>query len=278
MPPADVKSSLSFLARAGAAVAVVLLAGCSRGEEPAPPQKTAAAPPEKPPVLAPPPALGRAELLDAMDDAASAYAAGVVPQGVDPLVGRTFVVRTPFGCMGPRSEKEARPGLARWNTASQGRTIELGLAPADWTKTPLMASAVTDKVWETVEGYWIDRPWLKTETCPATPQAGAGFTALPSPQTMGLAAVFAPEDSRLSRRKGRPYSFTVRGSGDVLPLPPPQGYRLVLEGRITAFPDGRAVNCRSEGPDQRPVCILAVQLDRVAFEDGGTGAQISEWR
>ena len=141
-----------------------------------------------------------------------------------------------------------------------------------------MAGAVAGKVWESVEGYWIDRPWLKTEACPATPQAGAGFTALPSPQTMGIASVFTPDESRLSQRKGRPYNFTVRGSGDVLPLPPAQGYRLVLEGRIAAFPDGRAVNCRSEGPDQRPVCVVAVQLDRVAFEDGGTGAEISQWR
>lgn len=277
MPPADVKSPLRFAARAGAAAVIALLASCGRGEEAAPAPK-APAPAAKPAVLAPPPALSRGDLLVAMEQAASVYAAGAAFEGADPLVGRTFAVRAPFGCMGPRSETETRLGLARWNTGAQGRTIELNLTPADWTHTPLMAGAVSNKVWEVVEGYWIDRPWLKTEACPATPQAGSGFIALPSPQTMGMAAVFAPEESRLGRRNGRPYGFTIRGSEEVLPVPPTQGYRLVLEGRIVAFPDGRAVNCRSEGPDQRPVCVIAVQMDRVAFEDAGTGAQISEWR
>ncbi|MET3526038.1 hypothetical protein [Phenylobacterium koreense] len=272
------KRTLRSPARAGAVIALALLGACSRGEQAAPPPKIAPPPAEKPAVLAPPPNLDRAGLLAAMADAASAYAAGAAVQSADPLVGRTFVARMPFGCLGPHAAKDAQPGLARWSSGANGRTIELGLAPADWTKTPLMAAAVGDKVWERVEGYWIDRPWLKGEACPSTPQAGASLVALPSPQTMGIAAVFAPDDSRLSQRKGRPYSFTIRGSEDVLPVPPPEGYRLVLEGRIVAFPDGRAVNCRSEGPDQRPICIVATQLDRVAFEDGGTGAQISEWR
>lgn len=278
MPPADVNRTHRSAARAGALIAVGLLSACDRAQEPAPPPKISPPAAEKPAILAPPPALSRAEILAAMADAASAYAGGIAPQGADPLVGRSFAIRMPFGCLGPRAEKEARPGLARWSAGAQGRTIELGLAPADWAKTPLMATAVTNKVWESVEGYWIDRPWLKTEACPAAPPSGPGLTALPSPQTMGLAAVFAPEDSRLAQRKGRPYSFTIRGSGEVLPVAPAQGYRLVLEGRVTAFPDGRAVNCRSEGPDQRPVCILATQLDRVAFEDGAAGTQISEWR
>jgi hypothetical protein len=278
MPPADVNRTLRFAARAGAIITLALVGACSRSEDAAPPPKVAVPPAEKPAAPAPPPSLGRIELLAAMDEAASDYSAGSARSGVDPLVGRTFTIRMPFGCLGPRPAKEAPPGLARWTAGAQGKTIELGLAPADWTHSPLVAEAVAAKVWESVEGYWIDRPWLRSEGCPAAPQAGAELTALPSPQTMGVAAVFAPEASRLAQRKGRPYNFTVRGSGEVLPVAPPEGYRLVLEGRIAAFPNGRAVNCRSEGPDQRPVCIAAVQLDRVAFEDGAAGAQISEWR
>lgn len=278
MPPADVNSTLRFAARAGAIVTLALVSACNRSEDAAPPPKVAVAPVEKPAVVAPPPSLGRIELLAAMDEAASNYSAGSAQPASDPLVGRTFTIRTPFGCLGPRPAKEAQAGLARWTSGAQGKTIELGLAPADWTHSPLMAEAVAAKVWESVEGYWIDRPWLRSEGCPATPQAGAELTALPSPQTMGLAAVFTPDASRLAQRKGRPYSFTIRGSGEVLPVAPPEGYRLVLEGRIAAFPNGRAVSCRSEGPDQRPVCIVAAQLDRVAFEDGSAGAQISEWR
>ena len=56
------------------------------------------------------------------------------------------------------------------------------------------------------------------------------------------------------------------------------GYRVVLEGRFASFPDGRAIRCRAASIDQRPVCIAAVQLDRVAFEDGSSGTVLSEWR
>jgi hypothetical protein len=69
----------------------------------------------------------------------------------------------------------------------------------------------------------------------------------------------------------------VRGEGDQPPAAPVQGYRLVLEGRMAAFADGRAIRCRSDMRDQRPVCIGAFQLDRVAFEDTD-GKMLSEWR
>ena len=71
-----------------------------------------------------------------------------------------------------------------------------------------------------------------------------------------------------------------RSASRVIRQPPPAptgGYRLILEGRMSAFADGRAIRCRASSPDQRPVCIGAVQLDRVAFEDAG-GAVLSEWR
>jgi hypothetical protein len=94
---------------------------------------------------------------------------------------------------------------------------------------------------------------------------------------MGLAAVFEADGSRLGRRNGRAYSFGVRGENDQPAAVPPGGYRLVLEGRMAAFSDGRAIRCRAASPDQRPVCIGAVRLDRVAFEDA-QGAVLSEWR
>lgn len=46
---------------------------------------------------------------------------------------------------------------------------------------------------------------------------------------------------------------------------------------MTTFADGRAIHCRTAAPDQRPVCIGAAQLDRVAFEDAD-GQMLSEWR
>lgn len=283
MPPGEVNTPPTCPARLGVALALTtlgLIVACSPKEEAAAPPPKAAQAPARPAVIAPPPPLGRAELLSAMSAAASAHAAGAAP-AADPLVGRTFAVRGAFGCSGPRQPvKGSVPpaGLADAVWSGKGQTIELSLTPADWKTLPLIEPAVASETWEAAEGFWIDRPWLLAEGCPVAAAAPPAFAPLPSPQTMGLAAVFEPQGSRFGRRNGRAYSFTVRGSGEGPALAPPQGYRVVLEGRMVAFPSGRAINCRMDGPDRRPVCVAAVQLDRVAFEDGATGEQLSEWR
>lgn len=280
MPPADVNSTRRRWARFCAVLSLpCLLLACGPKETapPAPPPKIAPPAPEPPKVIAPPPALSRADLLAAAGAAASAYASGAAPEGPDPLAGRSFTIRTPFGC--PASASEAGPGLAGAALRTKSKTVELSLTPADWAASPLAAEAVEAKLWDAVEGYWIDRPWLQSEACPqGSAPAEDAPVPTPSPQTVGLAAVFEPEGSRFGRRNGRAYSFTARGEREAPPIPPAKGYRLVLEGRFAAFPDGRAIRCRADSPDQRPVCIAAAQLDRVAFEDADTGAQISEWR
>ena len=193
------------------------------------------------------------------------------------LAGRRFVVRQPFGCTGSSdSDEAASEGLAVVVQAAEGRGLRLSLAPGDWTESPLVAGS--SETWEAAEGFWLTRPWMRAETCPvASAEPVAGDPVPPSPQTMGLAAVFEADGSRLGRRNGRAYSFVVRGDADRPAAIPDGGYRLVLEGRMAAFADGRAVRCRAAGPDQRPICIGAVQLDRVAFEDA-QGAVLSEWR
>ena len=60
--------------------------------------------------------------------------------------------------------------------------------------------------------------------------------------------------------------------------PAPGGYALRLEGRLTTFADGKAVKCVQRDRESRPVCVAALRLDRLAFEDGATGALLSEWR
>jgi hypothetical protein len=94
---------------------------------------------------------------------------------------------------------------------------------------------------------------------------------------VGIAAVFEAGGSRIGRRNGRAYTFTVRSQNGEVLTPPAGGYRLLLEGRVVGFLGGRAIRCRAPGPDHRPVCVTAVQLDKVAFEDA-TGGVISEWR
>lgn len=272
------RSRAATLSFSLAALAVsVLMTACQR-QQPEPAAPVAEAPPA--PVslpVAPPPPLGRVELLQAIDKAASAYAAGKAPEG-ESLAGRRFTVRQAFGCSGaaaPAPADQAADGLARWSWSRDRRALEIRLTPSDWTGSALMAGG--DGAWEAAEGFWLTRPWLRTDGCPGAkvdPLAGPGVA---SPQSMGLVAVFERGGSRLGRRNGRAYAFTVRGDGDKLPPLPIGGYRLVLEGRFVAFADGRAVRCRADGVDQRPVCVAAAQLDRVAFE-AADGEVLSEWR
>lgn len=282
-PQLDVRALRPARYAASLALLGLALAGCDRSAPEPSANIGAEVPPTPAPkkLPAPVPALSRGELVAAAGQAASAYAEGRVPEGTDPLVGRTFAVRIAFGCSGPASDSvpdgEAS-GLATWSPGPDGKTIELKMTPGDWAGSALIAGGTDAPAWEAVEGFWIPRPWLTSESCPAVKgdplQTGAVGAA---PQTLGLAAIFEEGGSRIGRRNGRAYAFTVRAKGDA-PLPvPPAGYRLALEGRIASFPDGRAIRCRAAGPDQRPVCVVAAKLDRVAFEDAD-GETLSEWR
>ena len=264
-----------------------LMVQCDRNTRPEPPVETEA-PAQNPaptPVLASKPVsdLTRGELVSAAGQAASAYARGQVPTEVDPLVGRGFSVRIAFGCSGPSGAVEgaAGDGVARWSWGPDQKTIQLSLTPADWTGSDLTVqpgTATSAPRWEAVEGFWVPRPWLAAETCPGVSSDPLQTAqALASPQTVGIAAVFEAGGSRIGRRNGKAYTFMVRAQGDQPMTAPTGGYRLLLEGRVVGFPGGRAIRCRAPGPDQRPVCIAAVQLDKVAFEDAA-GATLSEWR
>lgn len=258
-----------------ALLGLAALSACQREPATPPPEPQAAATPPAP--AAPPPALGRADLLAAIDAAAAAYAVGVDPAGPS-LAGRRFAVRQAFGCAGPVAAPAGETpgdGLARWSWGRDQKTIELRLSPGDWKDTAPVAGGAP--AWEAAEGFWLTRPWLRTDGCPTVKPDPTEMAGPASAQSAGLAAVFEEGGSRLGRRNGRAYAFTVRGEGGQPPGLPLGGYRVVLEGRLVAFADGAAIRCRADGPDQRPVCVAAAQLDRVAFEDP-SGAVLSEWR
>lgn len=130
---------------------------------------------------------------------------------------------------------------------------------------------------EAVEGFWLARPWLRSEGCPAAMDAAAGARGAPARQTLALVALYDEAGSRMGRRDGKAYTYRVRGEASRPAALPIGGYRLVLEGRLGIFPDGKTIRCKADGPDQRPVCIAAVQMDRVAFETS-EGLMLSEWR
>lgn len=255
------------------AASLLVLGACQREEAaPAPTPAPAATTPVV--SVAPSPTLDRASLLEAMDLAASAFAAGREVGGAS-LAGRRFVVRQTFGCGGPApAQANASEGLPALTWGEGRQSLKLSLAPGDWSQSALIAGDA--ETWEAAEGFWLALPWLRAEGCPAA-QGDPLAQGQASLQTMGLAAVFKEGGSRTGRRNGRAYEFTVRGEGDQPTVAPARGYRLVLEGRMAAFADGRAIRCRAASPDNRPVCIGAVQLDRVAFEDAD-GKMLSEWR
>lgn len=264
------------------------LAQCDRDRPEPAPEAPAAAPP--PPTTA----LNRAEMIAALARAASTYASGEAPDEM--LSGRRFVVRLPFGCQGA-TETPNRPGFASWSRSADGQNIELRMTPADWLASPPVEAADLAEAWANADGVWITRPWLSLDTCPPPPPAietaplavqdaeGDAHVAPPplvvppsSPQTAGLALYSPVEGSRIGRRDGQPYAHLIRAEGEQPAQPSPRGWRVLIEGRIGAFPDGRSVRCRADGRDARPVCVAAVQVDKLAFEDGSTGRQLAEWR
>lgn len=263
-----------------AAAAGLLTAACQRDAGP----PAAPAEPAEPVVTAPQPvirdaALDRRGLLEAVGEAAAGYAAGAAASGQDPLIGRQFDIRLAFGCEGAEAPPAdgAGDGLARWSWGPERESIRLSLTPGDWSGSALIAGA-GEAQWEAVEGFWVARPWMTADGCPSLKgDPLASGPSAPSPQTVGLAAVFEAGGSRLGRRNGRAYAHAIRQAGDAPLVALDAGYRVRLQGRIAAFPDGRAIRCRAANSNQRPVCVAAVQLDRVAFETP-TGESLSEWR
>lgn len=258
------------------------LQACDDAAKPVAPTKSPAVLPAPDPLkgVTPEPALNRQAMLEAVAEAASDYAGGAANPGTDPLVRRTFDISLPFGCSGAEAPPAADTGdgLARWSWSEDRKAVRLSLNPADWTGSDLITGSEGLVPWEAVEGVWISRPWMTGEGCPLSrPGSQAGGPASSSPETVGLAAVFEEGGSRLGRRNGRAYTHIVRPEDDQAVVAPLQGYRLRLQGRVTAFPDGRAIHCRANGVRQRPVCVAAVQLDRVAFQTA-TGETLTEWR
>lgn len=286
------------------AAALPLLTWCQRPPEPAPP-----ADPAPPPTVVLDSTLNRAALLAALTEAGTALADGQTRDAA--LTGRTVSVRLPFGCGGEAAVASEAGGLPRLVRNADG-SLTLTITPEDLGASALVPETregAVDK-WEAVEGFWIARPWSGLDACPASAAVAAPAPELaPSPaqtaiktpaegktteakvvddvaappivqpeRSAGLAAVFETGGSRLGRRQGQAYVHVIRGEKGVAPTPAPGGYALRLEGRLTAFADGKAVHCVQQDAESRPVCIAALRLDRLAFEDGATGALLSEWR
>jgi hypothetical protein len=252
---------------AAAAALAVLLAACApRGEQA--PEPAAPDPPKAAAVGVPAPeVLDRAELLVAVGSAAAAFAAGAPPpQQAAALEGRRFALKLPFGCGWPQTEA----GRTGYRLDPVRGTLKVTVAAEDLSKTPWAALLADGREVEAVEGFWIRRPWMAAEACPAVAARPGGA---PSPEVVGLAEVFVAGGSRVLRRGARAYEVTRRHPGDR--PPPAGGFRVAVEGRI-AQAGGRPIRCSADHPDQRPVCLALVEFDRVAIEDAA-GETLGAW-
>lgn len=250
----------------------------ARKPTPAPAQPEPTPPVEEVTVLTPlaPPVLSRRDLIEGARAAAAAYASGEpVAEGADPMVRRTFRIRLPFGCAGPRTG----PGSdqAWFEQDAERGTVKLTARSVDLTTLPMIRSLPDADSLEKAEGFWIPRPWALTESCPASREVPAlAQPAAAAGQSLGLVRLSDAAASRVPRRDGRPYEYVQKGPTNALAAGA-RGYRLMIEGQIAAFPGGRSVRCWSETPDHQPICLYAVTFDRIAFEDA-SGAVMAEWR
>lgn len=218
----------------------------------------------------PAPKLDRTALLLAVARAASAHAAGQDDRADQKnLAGRRFTLKIRFGCGGPVTD--ASRAMA-WTYDKKEQRLSLRATPDITADTPALGDLA--KSIEAVEGFWIPRPWLLTDTCPADAAAGAEG-AVASRPTVGIAQYFTAEHSRVPRRSERSYEIVRRAEPPI--APPSTGFNLVLEGRLTPWPEAGVIRCRGSGHDTRPVCIISVELDRVAFENPESGQTLAEW-
>ena len=259
--------------RLAALVSAVLLGACEARDDtndaaPAPPVEVIENEPSA--VVLPEPALDRGALLDAVARAASAHAGGIDDSKAQAaLDGRRFAVKLRFGCGRPAGESGTE--ALRWRVKSD-ESLEITATPDLSLEAPELAGALTQTV-EAVEGFWLPRPWLLSDACPAR-KRGIGAQPATPEHSVGLAQYYTPESSRTERRSGRAY-VSIAPVEPGAPLPQ-HGFFLLLEGRLQAWPDGPPIRCTSTSAAARPSCIVSVRLDRVAFTRPGDGV-IDEW-
>jgi hypothetical protein len=128
-----------------------------------------------------------------------------------PLVGRRFGLRLPFGCTGPAAEAAAG---ASWVYSADRRSVRIVVRPETWTGSALIQAIAAPETYEAVEGFWVTRPWLLSEDCPALPTDPTTTTpSASSPETLGLGVFFEEGGSRVARRDQRPYEIVLRLDG-----------------------------------------------------------------
>lgn len=213
--------------------------------------------------------LDRAGFLAAAREAQARYAAGLEPDG-RALAGRQVRVEAPFGCAGPAVDLETV--RAGWRYEADRKTLKAVVRPTDLLQW-LVLPAGAEPALERADAFWLPYPWLAAPVCPARREEAADTSAAEAP-TLGLLAFRLAGQSRTGATDA--YEITRRVEPDAAPRAG-RGLRRVLEGRVAALPDGRVWSCSAPDPERPPVCLLAMELDRVAIVDPATGETLGEW-
>jgi hypothetical protein len=294
---------------AGGVFVALLISAVLIARPAGPEQEVVAVPvaePLSPTINAPDPPLTRADLIDAAARAADTHARGVPKVAEeDELSGRRFTLRLPFGCAGPTAaDNQAR---MRWTYDPEEQTLRVSVAPNVWTDAEPVREAARGLDYEAAEGFWIERPWLRTGDCPvlpqpsvlasatsdtvegnqvvaatgpATEQVGEGAPA-PAPQlaearrTLALVELFKPGSRRAARRNGKPYTVVAKLAPSEIDLT--RGLRVVVTGRLVPFGSRAAIACSGIDVDTRPLCLISAEIDRVAITDASGQRTLGEW-
>ena len=270
----------STTAKWSLAAAALLVAGCEARRPPADNNAEAGnnvAAPAPLPLPAPEQPLDRERLLLAVAQARSAFAAGADDSTAQAeLDGDRFELRIRFGCGTPPAEAAGNPSVRH---DAEARTVELSASPNLDLADPVVAALAGEGI-EAVEGIWLSRPWLLRPACPTAAvvprEAREGETLPQALRQIGIAQFFTPTDSRIGRRGDRSYRHVIRLAEGQDPARP-QGYDLILTGRLRAGPAGRVIRCTASNPDAMPACLVGAELEEVRIEDVERRAVIARW-
>jgi hypothetical protein len=233
----------------------------------------------------PKPPMDRAALLAAVAEARSAAAAGLDDrQAQEPLDGKEFELRIRFGCGGPTDAKTRPLG---WSVDEKGGVLRIHATPDVTKNDPAVAQMAVGDV-ESVEGFWLPRPWLLQASCPVNGPAAPAekppgkpnmATAAPQPAApalkVGIAQFFTANDPRTARRDERPYEVVEKL--DPSTRVGEQGFELVLSGRLRALDGGRVIRCVATAADAPPSCLISASFDHVWIEDAASKERIADW-
>jgi hypothetical protein len=254
---------------AAIAAAFLVLPACGEkqvGRNEAAVSANAAETPVVPEIPLPKPPMGREQLLGAVTRAASDFATGVDDRSSQKaLADKKFEFRIRFGCGQPADVTTSPLG---WSFDQATGALKARATPT-LTIADAAVKSIAGDAFESVEGFWLQRPWVLRAACPAEEAPPAADL-----HSVGIAQFFSATGPRTMRRSGRAYETTQKIDDGATPT---DGFDLVLTGRLVPLPDGRVIACtRSTGPG-RPACIVSVEFGTVSIERADTHEQLAQW-